>query len=220
MSVADPRLREIVRCCLDGDRNSRVRFQDLFGEYVYNYPMKMFRLPNDRAADFYIYVFENDRIFKRLGGFEGRNDAQFKTYLGFYVLRDLFLEWQRSQREPETVSLETVVTGNDLGGKGVTLQDLIADPTDSQETLMDSGVKAAPFKDILASLDVEKRVILKLLHLAEFDLSPQEIRFLCQKSGHTYREVITLIEETRDRLGRKDKQFTSLQDQLGVTPID
>ena len=42
----------------------------------------------------------------------------------------------------------------------------------------------------------------------------EEIRFLCQKSGRPYREIITIVEETRSGLRRKDEQFTSLQDHL------
>lgn len=214
MGETESELKQLVRCCLENDKDARVGFQDLFGEFIYNYPMKMFRVATDNAADFYIYVFENDRVFKRLSGFEGRNGAHFRTYLGGFVLRDLFLEWQRSQKEPETVSLETIVTGNDTGEKAATLQDLIADPRDSEGTLMDSQDEATPFKEILAGLDMGKRVLLRLLHLAEFDLEPAEIRFICEKSGRAYKEVVILIEEIRIGLRKKDEQFASLQDQL------
>lgn len=214
MSETEAELKGLVTFCLEGNGDARVRFQRLFGEFIYNYPFKMFRLSQDKATDFYIYVFENDRIFRRLRGFEGRNGAHFRTYLGGFVLRDLFLEWRRGQKELETVSLETIMRGNDSKQEGVTLQDLIADPKDGGETSLDTQDESAPFRDLLASLDMEKRVILKLLHLLEFDLSPQEIRFICQKSGGKHREVVALLENTRSGLTRKDEQFTSLHVQL------
>ena len=48
---------------------------------------------------------EADRIFTRMRTFEGRNGIQFRTFLAYYVLRSLFLEWQRGTRELDTESL-------------------------------------------------------------------------------------------------------------------
>ncbi len=214
MSRPDFKPDDFLKACADGDKETRVKFQDLFGEFIYNYPMKMFHLPKDRAADFYIYVFESDRIFRRLRSFERRNDAQLKTYLNYYVLRDLFFEWQRSQKEPETISLETVVS-NDLEGGSTTLHDVLADPKASVGMSLDSNSDAEVLKDFLENLDPEKRLLLKLLHLAEFELSPQEIRLLCKKSGRPYREVVGMIEETKSELWKKDEKLTELDEQLG-----
>lgn len=214
MSETEAELKEMVRSCLRGDWDARVRFQHLFGEDIYKYPMTVFRVPKDKAADFYVYAFENDRIFRRLAGFEGRNRAHFKTYLGRYILHDLFMEWQRSRNEPDTVSLETPVQGSASGERVKTLQELIGDPKNSIETLNESPDETAPVKNVFAGLDAEKKLILKILHIGEFDLSPQEIRFLCKKSGRTYREVVTLVEETRAVLSRKDEKMAFLQDQL------
>src|SRR5262249_58961237 len=56
--------------------------------------------------DFYLYAFERDRIFARLRSFEGRNAIQLRTFLAYYVLRVLFLDWQRGRHELDTVSLD------------------------------------------------------------------------------------------------------------------
>ena len=213
MDLSDFELKALVRSCVEGDADSRIKFQNIFGELIYNYPMMVFRLPNDRAGDFYIYVFDEDRIFKRVRGFEARNDAQFKTYLNYYVLRDLYLEWQRGLKEPETISLATPVS-DDSGESSITLEGLLADPTPNADDSLDSAANALELKGFLGKLDSNKRLLLKLLHLADFDLSPQEIRFLCKKSGRSYREIIADIEETRDRLSKKDEQFAALQAQL------
>src|SRR5438309_8499862 len=118
-------LKQLLHACAQGDADNRIRFQNAFGESIYNYPIKTFRLSADKAADFYIYVFEDDRIFRRVRRFEARNGAQFQTYLNFYVLRDLFFEWRRTQKEPETISLATVVADGS-GDHETTLEDLLA----------------------------------------------------------------------------------------------
>ncbi len=214
MKQSDTDLKEMVNSCLAGDRDARIRFQDLFGDFIYNYPTKAFHLSSDNAADFYIYVFENDRVFKRLKGFEGRNNAQFKTYLGYYVLRDLFFEWQRGQKVPDTISLESAVTEGGASIERTTFNDLLSDHDDNKERSMDSHEGVRAFKDVFANLDPEKRLVLKLLHLPDFDLDPDEIRLLCKKSGRSYKEIINIVEEVRNGLRRKDEQFESIQNQL------
>ena len=148
MNETEVELKQIVRSCLEGNRDARTRFQSLFGEVIYSYPLKKFHLPKDKTADFYVYVFEKDKIFKRLIGFEGRNNAHFATYLRHYILRDLFFEWQRSRKEPDTVSFEKSVVENDERKAGPTLQDVIADPKDSIENLVESLDKRAEFKKV------------------------------------------------------------------------
>jgi len=206
-------LKQLLHACAQGDADNRITFQNAFGESIYNYPIKTFRLSVDKAADFYIYVFEDDRIFRRVRRFEAHNGAQFKTYLNYYVLRDLFLEWQRTLKEPETISLATPIS-DDSGESGKTLEDLLADLTPNAADSLDGAGDAAEFKAFMEKLDPEKAFLLKLLHLGDFDLSPQEIRVLCKKSGRSYREIITDIEETRNRLSKKDEQLATLHAQL------
>lgn len=205
-------LKGLVESCLKGDADARISFQNLFGETIYKYPLKAFRMPADKAADFYIYVFEKDRIFRRLGTFQGRNEAHFETYLCFYVLRDLFFEWRRNEKTLEITPLElhTPVGGPEDGERA--FRDIVADRT-SDDGCMGSS-DATKLLANFVSNDVEKRAILKLLCLAEFDLNPDEIRFISQKSCRSYREIVTLIEELRFELTRKDERATSLQDQL------
>lgn len=206
-------LKELLHAWAQGDADSRIKFQNAFGEAIYNYPIKTFRLSPDKAADFYIYVFENDRIFRRVSRFEARNGAQFQTYLNFYVLRDLFLEWRRTQKEPETISLATVVSDGSSDHAG-TLEDLLANNDPRPDEMSDRMVHGAALKAFMESLDPEICLLLKLLYLAEIDLSPSEIRLLCQKSGRSYRETIFAIEETRTGLRKKDEQLTAIDEQL------
>lgn len=67
---------ELIRACAAGDIAARRQFQDEYGENIYYFPVKLHGLPLEKAADFYDYVFENDRIFNRLRTFAGRKDIQ------------------------------------------------------------------------------------------------------------------------------------------------
>ncbi len=149
MDLKDLNVKALLQLCVEGDANSRIQFQNCFADLIYNFPMTVFRLPSDRAGDFYIYVFTEDRIFKRLSGFEARNGAQLQTYLNHYVLRHLFLEWQRTLKEPETISLATPIS-DDSGESGRSLGDLLADPIPADESL-DSTAGALELKAFFAS---------------------------------------------------------------------
>ncbi len=212
-NLSNAEVTALLRSCVGGDANTRVQFQNIFGELIYNYPMKIFNLPSDRTADFYIYIFENDRIFRRLKSFEARNGAQFTTYLQFYVLRDLFLEWRRGQKEPDTISLATAVSSGS-GDSGGTLEDVLSDHRDDIENSLGADDQALEFKALFEKMDPERKLVLKLLHLAEFDVSAEEIRLLCKKSGRSYRDVVFELEEVRARLRKKDEQFSNIQASL------
>ena len=81
-------LEAIIAACARGDPEARAAFQEGYGPLIYTFPVRIFHLPEEEASNFYLYVFEKARIFKRIKMFEGRNAIQFKTYLSYYVLRD------------------------------------------------------------------------------------------------------------------------------------
>ena len=207
-------LKLMVASCLAGDAGARITFQNEFGETIYNYPLKAFRLPKDKAADFYVYVFENERVFRRLSSFEGRNEAQFETYLCFYVLPDLFFEWQRSQKELDTVSWDPIASEGNWEPKGGMSNGVRGSPLSLDDFVLDSQ-ETPSVNAVVSGLDLEKRVVLKLLCLAEFDLAGEEIRFIAHKSQRSYQEVVTLVEQIRRTLTKKDEQTNAIQDQLG-----
>src|SRR5262245_57618802 len=76
--------RTFAAACAGGDPTARRAFLERFAEDVYNFPTKIYGVPVDQAADFYLYAFERDRIFARLRSFEGRNAIQLRTFLAYY----------------------------------------------------------------------------------------------------------------------------------------
>src|SRR4051812_30993801 len=98
--------RALIGRCLSGDAAATEQFQQRYGELIYGYPCRVFRTPPDEAGDFYVFAFEQRRIFRRLRTFEGR--APLRAYLLGFVLDDLVLEWKRRERQIDTVSIEAL----------------------------------------------------------------------------------------------------------------
>jgi RNA polymerase sigma factor (sigma-70 family) len=199
-----------IRACAAGDAAARRAFQDRFAEDIYNFPVKIYGLPADQAADFYLYVFERDRIFTRLRTFEGRNAIQLRTFLAYYVLRSLFFEWQRSRRELDTVSLGEPV-GDSTTAR--TLEDVLPHPEAAAADASPSG-EPGPASRLWAGLTPQERLDLKLLSLLEQDLGPDDLTLLARLSGRPLRETVAMVAEVLDALRAKDTRLSALRDQL------
>jgi len=200
--------RAFVRACADGDGDARRAFQDEFAGDIYDFPAKVFGVPVEQAADYYLYVFEGDRIFTRLASFEGRNAIQLRTFLAYYVLRGLFLDWQRGRRELDTVSLES---GTSPDG-GLPLSERLA----AEEREADPVPDGAPAA-LWAALEPEERLDLKLLSLLEHDLEPSDLRLLARLARRPLDETRALVAEVQAELCRKDVRLGELRGALDST---
>jgi RNA polymerase sigma factor (sigma-70 family) len=200
--------RALVRACAEGDGDARRRFQEQFAEDVYNFPIKMCGLSAEKAADFYVYAFERDRIFLRVRSYEGRGGMQFRAYLAFHVLRGLFLDWQRGEKELETVSLNAPVG---QGEAGVVLGDLI--PASERARTSDTQVDER-FVALWDSLLPEERLDIKLLSLLEHDLTPEDLRLLAKLSDRSLEATVATVAEVQTGLRVKDMHMAALADEL------
>ena len=204
-------IREFFQACAAGDLAARRQFQEEFAEDIYNFPVKIYGATVDVAGDFYVYAFERDRIFSRLKTFEGRNSIQFRTFLSYYVLKHLFLEWRRTQKEVETISLQTPLGSSDDEQR--TLEDVLPQTSQEEEFITETSASAAAV-DTWNSLTVEERLDLKLLSLLECDLTPEELRLLATTAKRTIGETLALVAEVVDGLKRKDEKIARLRDDL------
>jgi RNA polymerase sigma factor (sigma-70 family) len=196
-------VRDLVRACTSGDGAARGAFQERYGQDIYNFPMKIYGVGAERAADFYVYVFERDRIFIRMRTFEGRNGIQFRTFLAYYVLRSLFLEWQRGNRELDTVSLSgDAMAGDPAGDSGL--------PDEPPEGSGPDPLAAATW----GTLGPEEQLDLKLLSLLEYHFTPDDVRLLSQVSGRPLRETTALLAEVEAGLRARDVALARLRDDL------
>lgn len=201
----------LIRACEAGDAAARRQFQDDYGEDIYYFPVKLHGLPLEQAGDFYVYVFENDRIFARLRTFAGRKDIQFRTFLSFFVLKSLFLDWLRTLKEVATVPLPEFETES-IAQADVPPDAQLGAATAELEPATPREVRLAP--ELWSRLSSEEQLDLKLLCLIECDLSLADMRLLAARSGRSMRDTLLLLEEARQKLRRKDEKFSQLQDSL------
>jgi len=201
----------LIRACIAGDAAARRQFQDEYGEDIYYFPVKLHGLPLEKAGDFYVYAFENGRIFRRLNTFAEKNNIQFRTFLSFFVLKSLFLDWLRTLKEVQTVPLpmfETEATHTTDASEDVRSNP--ANPEAEPAALHEARLAS----DLWSRLTPEERLDLKLLWLIECDLTLEETCLLAARSDRSLRETLLLLEETRQKLRRKDEKVTQLHDDL------
>ena len=189
-------LKRAIAACARGDAEARTAFQEIYGAVIYTFPVRIYHLPRDEAGDFYLYVFDKERIFKRISTFEGRNAIQFETYLSHYVLRDLFLEWRRTIEQVDTISLEAPVAGAEAqDARPRTVQDVLpaAEPTPAM--VLEASDTAQEVHRVLSALEAEKRLVLKLVALGTIDLEPGDVRAIAHIAGRSIRETLIGLEE-------------------------
>jgi RNA polymerase sigma factor (sigma-70 family) len=207
-------IRELIQSCLSGDPASRRQFQDEYGEDIYNFPVKIYGAPVEDAGEFYVYAFAEDRIFTRMRSFEGRNGIQFRTFLSYYVLKHLFLEWRRTRKELHTISLQSPVGNEEDAERTLQYLLLVSDDTHADEEHNPAHVTFARIWEVLSP---EERLDIKLLSLLECDLGPSDIQLLAQLSGRSILDTLDAVAEVQDGLKRKDQKLTRLCDELDST---
>ena len=204
-------VREFLHACASGDATARRQFQEEFGEAIYNFPVKICGAPQEEAGDYYLYVFDRDRIFLRLKTFAGRENIQFRTFLSYYVLKHLFLDWRRTRKEIDTISLHTPL--EDSSDDNRILEDLLPGTIRNDSGDQQLTERAA---NLLNALPPEDQLLLKLLTLLEDNLSPEEIRLLATISKRTIHDTLVLLAEIHDDLKRKDEKAVHLSDALNA----
>lgn len=201
LSEADA-ARQLISQCLSGDIWAARRFQEQYGELIYGYPARVYRMPAEDAGDFYVFAFDKGRIFRRLRTYEGR--APFRAYLLGFVLDDLVLEWKRGVRELETVSLDAV--GD--------LPDPAPAPSAAADEESVSSVDRSALSQVLAALEPSKAVVMKLLYIEDYELKPPELRYLVEVSGCDISEVLARVEGLRATVREREAGLKRMEDAL------
>lgn len=189
--------RQLVQRCLQGSPEAIREFQRQFGSLIYSFPVRSYRMPADDAGDFYVFAFDGGRLFRRLRTFTGR--VPLRTYLLGFVLDHLLLEWRRGRKEIETVSIEALQAE----------QPQFEVAAETPEAGDDARWSA-----VLASLPTPKAVVMKLLHIEDAELQPEEIRYLCAATGKRVPQVLREVEELRSVVREREAHASELQSQL------
>src|SRR5262249_48762295 len=152
--VCDPEGVRLVARCLEEDGAARIQFQEKYGPIIYR-----FVGPSEsrvEPGDFYLYAFEDDRLYRRLRSYRGI--APLASFLRAYALPDLLGQFQamRANKAIDTVPLD---------------HERVAQPVDEPE----DSVSSAPRVEVFAELTAEKRLLIKLLYIEDFNLEPADI---------------------------------------------
>ncbi len=186
---------DLIARCNDGDDEARTGFQELYGELIYRYPIRVFRVPAEDAADFYVFAFEKGRIFRRVRSYAGR--APFRAFLLGYVLDGLVIDWQRAARPLRTSGLDDP-------------DDLPAPPVNGHQPGGD------PLGSWLREIDPTKAIVVKLLHAEDADFTADDVRILAERSGRSVLEVVETIEQLRSGVREREAQEKALEEKLDV----
>lgn len=215
MEVKTQDVKALIQQCARGETAARIAFQEEYGPLIYSFPVRIFHLSEGEAGAFYLYAFEKDRIFKRMQTFQGRNAIQFTTYLSFHVLHDLLLEWLRTREDPEVLSLDTPTTHSMMEHNTPLGQRLASEVTTPEHVLLEAEELHEAVR-LLEGLDPEKRLLLKILCLAEVDLELGEIRLIAQLSGRGISEIVQTLEEIQTALGQRADKSRQRQEKLAA----
>lgn len=204
--MADPRneaheARELISRCLAGEPQAVEQFQRTYGELIYGYPMRVYRTPAEDAGDFYVFVFQNGRIFRRLRTFEGR--APLRAYLLGFVLDDLVLEWKRGERKIETVSIE---------GLGELPDDTGPNQAAGDASRLDADRPS--LNDMLATVAPSKAVVMKLLYVEDYELRAGDIHYLSQISGRSIPDVLEAVGRLRETVQEREAGLKRVEDAI------
>jgi DNA-directed RNA polymerase specialized sigma24 family protein len=194
--------RALIGYCLAGDPEAVKRFQQEYGELIYGYPIRVYRTPTEDAGDFYVFAFQDGRIFRRLRTFEGR--APLRAYLLGFVLDDLVLEWKRGERKVETVSIEG-------------LGELPDSAPAANPPIANDGAPAVgqgAHEDALATLAPAKAVVMKLLYVEDYELKAADVNYIVETSGRSVPDVLAAVARLRARVREREAGLKKLQDSL------
>ncbi len=184
--MVDAEGKQLVEACVAGDASARERFQTAYLRLIYRFEGGGSE-HEGASQNFLDFLFDNDRLYRRLQSYRGA--APLPAYLCGCILPDLLKQFRRLIRRQrlDTVSVD--------GGP-----DAIAShhsEAERRETSPSNGSS-------LDGLSTDKRLLLKLLYIEDFDLEPTEIQMLAQRSGRTIRNVLDQIEVARETVRSRE----------------
>jgi len=117
-----------------------------------------------------------------------------------FVLDDLVLEWKRTQRTLDTVSID------DIGE--------LPEPVDVVHA--GDATDYAWLRRAFERLDPTRALVLKLLYIEDWDLTAQEMRTLAETSGRSLAEVVRGIEDLRALVREREASLKDVEENLGT----
>jgi hypothetical protein len=180
--------KRLVDACAAGDASARRRFLAEFMPLIYRFEDGGSQ-HEAASQDFIAFLFDDDRLYRRLRSFRGV--AHLGPYLRTRILPDLMKQFRAilRRRRFRTVPLDT--------------DEASAVAADPSEPGADPAA-AVDVTSLLEQLSVEKRLLLKLLYIEDFDLDPAEIQQLAARTQRSIRDVIACLEAARQAVRSRE----------------
>ncbi len=195
---------DLIKKCGNGNPGSLSIFFERFASDIYNFPIKVFHLDEDSASDFFLYAYERLRDGGRFRSFQGR--SSFRTWF-YTVLRNLVIDWMRTIREVRTVNFRQ----NDEKGSEYRVIENTPDPRAGKE---EDTTRLQAFRNRIAGLGMELRLIFKLSYVYYMDLEKDELEFLSEKTGKSTAELIKYTADLRHFLSEKEIKNLDSEDKI------
>jgi RNA polymerase sigma factor (sigma-70 family) len=170
--------------------------------------MKVHKLDEQRASDFYCYSFEGDRIYKRFNTFRG--ECNIRSFQ-FLILDSLFREWIR---RPDVDAVIYPLQGSEEWNEPTVVEDLRQDPLSTPNEKIEEKEKRKRLDAAINKLDEEDRTYLKVLSFSEIDLEPKDIRAISRISGRNIQETLENLTELEDSLSKRYECYKKKRDEL------
>ncbi|MFQ5964237.1 MAG: sigma-70 family RNA polymerase sigma factor [Candidatus Scalinduaceae bacterium] len=204
-------LKSLLSLCCKGDIQAIRTFQDIFGEDIYNFPIKVHKLDEERAADFYCYCFEKDRIYKRFITFRG--ECKIRSFQ-FLILDHLFKEWIRKPDvEMSIYSIDFPLQGNEGVGEMV-MRDILKDPISTTKEEIEEKEDLRKIEVAIKRLDDDERIYLNLLSFSEIDIESEDIRVISRISGRNLQETTENIFNLEESLSKRYELYKKKREEL------
>ncbi len=188
-SLSDEQLAEL---CAEGIEAAERTLMQRHMQAIYWLPRRAFGAPEEELSGFLLYALEKIRQRDILAKFDPERGTRFTTWFGV-VIRRLYLDYLRAgTAEPNAVPLE---------------EDALSAPAEPEPDANDG---------LLARLQVQCRVLFKLLLCDTYYLTPEEVRWVAEKSGRSVLEVAAQIAQLEERLRQAETRLRERYDRLSV----
>jgi RNA polymerase sigma factor (sigma-70 family) len=202
---ADKEINDLIMRCGEGDSLSLKRFFSLYSKEIYNFPIKIFRLDEDSASEYFIYAFERLKDGQKFSSFHGK--SSFRSWF-YSVLRNLVIDFLRTRKDANLSLYPLGMDEDELTE--------IEDPVDFRQL----GTESMPrdfkleFQARLKSLELEPRVYVKLSFVYYLDFDHEELTFLSAKSGRSKEDIMIFLANLRAFLAKREENNLNYKDRI------
>ncbi len=202
------KFKELLKTCLDSNKEALQIFQNIFGEDIYYFPIKKHKCDKSEASEYYWFCLQHNRIFKRLLTYEG--GCSLKTYQ-YMVLQHIFARWKGNNGSTNNELLyidevDDISADKSVYCYGNHLNDWSPGSTES----------AGNFKTLLGMIPANKQIYLKLLLFEETGLESKDIKAISIISKKNYKEtkcrLNNLEQRIKERVEKHKKNTNRLLD--------